>query len=495
MAIYHLSAQIIGRSAGRSAVAAAAYRAHERIEDERTGLLHDYSRRRGEIETFILAPKSAPDWVQDRARLWNAAEATEKRSNSQVAREINVALPVELSRQEQRALLQEYVQKLFVNDGMVADVAIHLGDPGNPHAHIMLTTRMMGPDGFTFKNREWNDRDRLQEWRENWANFVNYELRKKGFSDQQIDHRTLEAQGIDRMPQIHEGPNVREMEKKGKGTERGDWNRAAKEHAQLQKQEHALIIELEAYKREREALQKDLDAVRQTEPEKAGAIVIDRHDQLLRERTRIRRYAAIGRELYKLRGSVTNPGLQHALKQMQKEYPRPTREERANVSGPLRAVREKTKDLNRDQLMEIKTRAIHRREEMAVELQEVNQTLAQLRAYRLLLEQRATIQGKIHAFEGRGWVDRLRNKSELQGLQRQLHEVISNIEDHQEKIGHLSISDQEMKQRDLSSRLEGASDALRLLDQVIRERDQVGIQDQHRLNKKQNQKKQKGMRC
>ncbi len=161
MAIYHLSAQVISRSAGRSSVAAAAYRAGERLEDERTGLVHDYGRRR-DIEGWVQAPPDAPAWVYDRQALWNAVEHAERRHDAQLARELNVALPVELDRERQQAALWDYVAAHFVDRGMVADVALHHHDPHNPHAHIMLTMREVGPDGFEQKMREWNDRALLR---------------------------------------------------------------------------------------------------------------------------------------------------------------------------------------------------------------------------------------------------------------------------------------------------------------------------------------------
>ncbi len=165
MAIYHLSAQIISRSAGRSSVAAAAYRAGERLEDERTGLVHDYGRRR-DIDGWVQAPDQAPAWVYDRQALWNEVEATERRHDAQLTRELNVALPVELDREQQQEALWDYVAEHFADRGMIADVALHHGDPANPHAHIMLTMREVGPDGFGPKVREWNDRALLGAWRE-----------------------------------------------------------------------------------------------------------------------------------------------------------------------------------------------------------------------------------------------------------------------------------------------------------------------------------------
>ena len=231
MAIYHLSAQIISRSTGRSSVAAAAYRAGERLEDERTGLVHDYGRRQ-DIAGWVQAPDQAPDWAYDRQALWNRVEQAERRRDAQLARELNVALPVELDRERQQAALWDYVQAHFVDRGMIADVTLHHGDPENPHAHIMLTLREVGPEGFGPKARDWNDRALLGEWRAGWADRLNDALEHAG-REERVDHRSLADQGLDRLPTIHEGPNVREMEARGIPTERGDWNRAVAEYERL----------------------------------------------------------------------------------------------------------------------------------------------------------------------------------------------------------------------------------------------------------------------
>lgn len=228
MAIYHLSAQVIGRSAGRSSVAAAAYRAGERITDERTGHVHDYTKRQ-DIEREIITPEGAPAWMQERARLWNAVEAVEKRKDAQVARELNIALPKELTPEQQREMVHRYVKEEMVSKGMVADVAIHRNDPNNPHAHIMTTMRDVSPEGFGTKNREWNRTEQLEEWREKWQEHTNRELERAG-SQERIDHRSLEAQGQDRLPTVHEGPDVRAMEEKGTRTEVGDINRGVREY-------------------------------------------------------------------------------------------------------------------------------------------------------------------------------------------------------------------------------------------------------------------------
>ena len=200
MAIYHLRATMISRSAGRSATAAAAYRSAELIVDQRTGLAFDYRARGGVDHVETLAPADAPSWVQDRAALWNAVELAETRKNSQVAREVRVALPCELDAPQRLQLVRDFCQREFVDRGMVADIALHApgreGDERNHHAHILLTTREIGPEGFTSKNRDWNAKELLEGWREAWAQDTNHALERCG-AHERVDHRTLEAQRVE----------------------------------------------------------------------------------------------------------------------------------------------------------------------------------------------------------------------------------------------------------------------------------------------------------
>ena len=158
MAIYHFDASVISRSKGRSSTAASAYRAAERVVDRRTGEVHDYTRKHGVEHTEILAPAHAPDWARDRSALWNAVEQIERRKDAQVSREVRVALPSELSVEQNRDLVRGFVQEQFVARGMVADIALHApgreGDQRNHHAHILLTTREIGPEGCVAKNRD-----------------------------------------------------------------------------------------------------------------------------------------------------------------------------------------------------------------------------------------------------------------------------------------------------------------------------------------------------
>ncbi len=194
MAIYHLSAQVISRSQGRSSIAAAAYRAGEKYLDKRIDRFFDYENK--EVDhSEIMLPFGAPIWMEDREKLWNAVEAKENRKDSQLAREIQVALPLELSKDGQLEALRNFVAQNYVSQGMVADVTIHRDQDHNPHAHIMLTMREVTPEGFGQKERTWNAKHQLLGWRMEWSRYVNKQLRLEGF-DITIDHRSYADQGI-----------------------------------------------------------------------------------------------------------------------------------------------------------------------------------------------------------------------------------------------------------------------------------------------------------
>jgi len=210
MAIYHFSALVISGSQGISSVAASACRSAEKLLDERTGQEHDFTNKSDVLSKEILLPKDAPEWMRDRSTLWNAVEAVEKRVDAQVAREINIALPRELSADQNWTLIQDFVQREFVDQGMVADVAFHRGHKGGedqPHAHVMLTMREVGAEGFGPKVRAWNNTALLNSWREQWGEHCNLALAQNGI-DFRIDHRTLEAQGINLEPQSKIGPKA-----------------------------------------------------------------------------------------------------------------------------------------------------------------------------------------------------------------------------------------------------------------------------------------------
>jgi len=262
MAIYHLSMQVISRSKGQSAVASASYRSGEQLVDERTGETKFY-KREVQPETMILSPSHAPQWVQDRNRLWNEVEKIEKRKDSQLAREINVALPRELSNEKQKELIQNFAQKEFVDKGMIADIAIHRDDKENPHAHIMLTMRTIDKDGFGKKERDWNadfanskennrgfvkSSENCVDVREQWSAHANQALEKEG-SQERISHLSHEARGIEQLPTVHLGHVANEMEQKGIKTERGNINRDRQEY-------NRMVVDLQKYREEKTMLQK-----------------------------------------------------------------------------------------------------------------------------------------------------------------------------------------------------------------------------------------------
>lgn len=236
--MYHLSVKTISRASGRSATAAAAYRSAEKIVDERTGELHDYTRKQGVEHSEIVLPKHAPDWANERNALWNAAEQAETRKNSTVAREFEIAIPKDLNPEQSRELVRDFTQQLVEKHGFAAEYSIHNDHEKNwqgqqkdfqgQHAHILCSTRRLEPEGFTEKTRELDGgqsgRENVEHWREKWANTANNHLEKAGH-EHRIDHRSLKDQGIDREPTKHLGPEATAKERRGEVTELGDANR------------------------------------------------------------------------------------------------------------------------------------------------------------------------------------------------------------------------------------------------------------------------------
>lgn len=213
MAIYHFSAQVIGRSAGRSSVAAAAYRAGAKMVDERTGEIHDFTRKGRVFHDEIMAPPNVPAWMCDRSALWNHVEQIERRKDAQLCREFNVALPRELARAEQLSLARDFVQRELVDKGMVVQLNLHDLEGENPHFHAMVTTRVIEGGGFGKKERDWNSKEQLQVWRETWADLANVHLELAGFTER-IDHRSLKDQGVTmRKAAPHLGPHATAIER------------------------------------------------------------------------------------------------------------------------------------------------------------------------------------------------------------------------------------------------------------------------------------------
>ena len=218
-------------------------------------MIHDYTRKRGIVHSEILLPSNAPPDFQDRGTLWNSVEQIEKACNSQLARELEVALPIELSREEQVRLVRAYCSSQFVSRGMCADFNIHDTGSGNPHAHILLTMRPMDERGKWlpkskkeyvldengerirlssggYKTRkvelvDWNSQENAEVWRKVWADLAN-EFLERNNRPERIDHRSYERQGIDQIPTVHIGVAASQMEKKGIATERGELNRSIK---------------------------------------------------------------------------------------------------------------------------------------------------------------------------------------------------------------------------------------------------------------------------
>ena len=257
IALYHFCVKQIKRSAGQSAIAAAAYRAGERLYSDYYGEYSDYTRKGGVIHSEIILPPNAPPEYRDRATLWNAVERVERNKKAQLAYSFDIALQNELTTEENIELAREFVQKHFVCRGMVADLAIHQPDKGdggipNPHFHVLTTMRPINPDGTWGQKQkreyvvdengdpildsngkpkfnavattDWHTPETLEAWRKAWCDIVNKAFERNGITER-IDHRSYERQGLDLIPTIHEGPTVRQMEAKGIKTDKGELNR------------------------------------------------------------------------------------------------------------------------------------------------------------------------------------------------------------------------------------------------------------------------------
>ena len=298
MSIYHLAAQIIGRSEGRNAVACAAYRAGENLYCEETNEYKNFDRKQNISYKAIMLPPNAPREYADRATLWNAVHKIEKNKNARFCRELNIALPIEFSEEQQIAVLNEFLQPL-VDRGMIADMAIHqLKD--NPHAHVMLTMRAMDEQGNwlpkkvkkyildengnkipeldkkgiqkkdkngrkiwkyeTVPTTDWDSKDLINDIRESWATVCNKYLTP----DKHIDHRSYKERGLDIKPTVHIGVAAAALERRGIKTERGNQNRRIKEY-------NAYVTKMK------------------TELDKAAKKVMEQAEQVRKEQTEIAR--------------------------------------------------------------------------------------------------------------------------------------------------------------------------------------------------------------
>jgi Ti-type conjugative transfer relaxase TraA len=221
MAIYHLHVKVIGRKSGSSAVASAAYRSGSRLRDERLDRSHDFSAKRGVVHSEVMLPENAPEAWSDRERLWNDVEAFEIRKDAQLAREVEFALPREMTQAQGIELARDFARAEFVDQGMIADLNVHwdMAEDGSlkPHAHVMLTMRVADEKGFGRKVREWNRTDMVERWRERWAELANERLAELDI-DARIDHRSLEAQGIALGPQSQIGAPAQRIEGVGVAT-------------------------------------------------------------------------------------------------------------------------------------------------------------------------------------------------------------------------------------------------------------------------------------
>lgn len=262
---FHFSVNIISRGKGKSAVASAAYISGEKIKNEWDGVTHDYTKKQGVISKEIYLPDHAPEEYKDRKTLWNSVELFEKNSNAQLARNFIISLPKELSIEENKKMIEEYIQNNFVKEGMIVDLAIHdESKEGNQniHAHIMTIVRPINEDGtwgqkskkeyildekgekVLNKNGKpkirkveltsWNDKGNVEKWRESFSNLCNEYLAKNDI-EKRVDHRSFKRQGIKQIPTIHLGASASAMERKGIRTEKGDINREIKKQNELLK--------------------------------------------------------------------------------------------------------------------------------------------------------------------------------------------------------------------------------------------------------------------
>lgn len=287
MALYRLEVQGIQRAQGRSAVAAAAYRAAVALYDQRLEMAFDYSARSGVEHTEIMAPEDSPAALLDRQGLWNAAELADKRSDSRPARDVLLALPHELNAEQRLALVRAFVAEHIVAQGMIADVALHApdkhGDQRNHHVHIMVTTREVTPDGFGRKVEAWTKPQLVRDWREGWAQVQNAHLQMaNGREAPQVSAKSLADRGVERDPIIHLGPAASGMERRGERSDRGDVNRAIHESANGRRR-----LERELGQAEDEVVGKGPKALRGTQALATELTAL--HSDLLREHARLAR--------------------------------------------------------------------------------------------------------------------------------------------------------------------------------------------------------------
>ena len=296
MAIFHCQIKIISRGKGKTATAAAAYRSGTKIVDDELGKTHDYTRKGGVAFSEILLCVNAPSKYSDRQTLWNEVQKIEKQKNAQLCREVEVALPIEFSRNEQIEVVREYIKKNFTDKGMIADWSLHDKLDGNPHAHILLTMRPLKPNGEWGAKRkdsyvlddsgnripvidpktgkqkigargkkmwerisvsltDWNDQTKAEEWRKSWADICNEHLKGQAH----IDHRSYARQGKKQLPTIHEGYVARKIAKSGRHSNIISYNQQVRQHNAL---EQANEQDIQTAENELKQLENELEKIK-----------------------------------------------------------------------------------------------------------------------------------------------------------------------------------------------------------------------------------------
>ena len=298
MSIYHCSLKAISRKTGQSIVAASAYRHACKLENLRTGEIHDYSRKQGVDFSALYFPSGVnpPAWVQDRTQLWNAAEASEKRKDARLGRELVLALPVELTDMQRQELAEKMASLLANRYGLAVDVAIHQpnrrGDERNFHAHMLMSSRRITQKGFGEKARELDDHERgpaeVEHIRSEWARLANQALERAG-QQVQIDHRSLKARGVKRMPTVHLGCAATAMERRGEPSRLGDKNRAA---VRLNTEVRQIEEKLVNLQKAAEAARKAAEAARKAEEKRIARAEAERVAREKAEAERVAREKA-----------------------------------------------------------------------------------------------------------------------------------------------------------------------------------------------------------
>ena len=270
MAIYHFSVKVVSRGAGQSAVASAAYQSGETLYSKIDEETKNYPNEERVDHTSILAPEKTPEWVSNRGALWNQAELAEMRKDSQLARKIIMALPRELTPDQNIELTESFCRSHFVQQGMISDIACHDLKSENPHAHIMLTTREVTSDGFGKKNRDWNKKEVLQGWRESWEHVCNDSLVRHGYTES-ISCRSHADLNLDKLPQIHVGYK-KNPERIQRNNEIKSFNAATRDKETIYFEYQKMVDDVQAAIPENEKELKEQIDLRQKESDELGKL-------------------------------------------------------------------------------------------------------------------------------------------------------------------------------------------------------------------------------